>query len=96
MYGHVTAWPAASSWGMIATGLFATVAVNADGANGLFFGNSSQVGIQFLGVAVTVVFSFVATYVVAKLLDWSIGLRVTHMEEEVGLDISSHGERAYS
>jgi len=86
----------ASSWGMIATGLFATVAVNADGANGLFFGNSSQVGIQFLGVAVTVVFSFVATYVVAKLLDWSIGLRVTHMEEEVGLDISSHGERAYS
>jgi Amt family ammonium transporter len=42
------------------------------------------------------VFSFGITFIVAKLLDWSIGLRVTTMEEEVGLDISSHGERAYS
>jgi len=86
----------ASSWGMIATGLFATVAVNSDGANGLFFGNPNQIGIQLLAVAVTIVFSFVVTYVVAKLLHWSIGLRVTPMEEEVGLDISSHGERSYS
>jgi Amt family ammonium transporter len=86
----------ASTWGMIATGLFATVAVNADGANGLFFGNAAQIGIQLLAVAITIVFSFVVTYVAARLLDWSIGLRVTPMEEEVGLDISSHGERAYS
>jgi Amt family ammonium transporter len=86
----------ASTWGMIATGLFATVAVNIDGANGLFFGNSGQLGIQLLAAAVTITFSFVVTYVVAKLLDWSIGLRVTPMEEEVGLDVSSHGERAYS
>ena len=86
----------ASSWGMIATGLFATVAVNSDGGNGLFFGNPNQIGIQLLAVAVTIVFSFVVTYAVAKLLDWSIGLRVTPMEEEVGLDISSHGERSYS
>ena len=49
----------------------------------------------FLGV-VTIVFTFVVTYVVAKVLDMSIGLRVTTMEEEVGLDISAHGERAYS
>jgi len=86
----------ASTWGMIAAGLFATVAVNVDGANGLFFGNSLQLGIQILAVAVTIVFSFVVTYAVAKLLHWSIGLRVTPMEEEVGLDISSHGERSYS
>lgn len=86
----------ASSWGMVATGLFATMEVNAAGANGLFYGNPSQLLIQLLAIAVTIVFTFVMTYVIAKLLDWSIGLRVTNMEEEVGLDISAHGERAYS
>ena len=86
----------ASSWGMIATGLFATVEVNAAGNNGLFFGNPKQLGLQILALVVTMVFAFGVTYVVAKLLDMSIGLRVTPMEEEVGLDISAHGERAYS
>lgn len=86
----------ASTWGTIATGLFATIAVNSDGANGLFFGNPKQLGIQLFAVAITIVFTFGVTYVVAKLLDWSIGLRVTAIEEEVGLDISSHGERSYS
>jgi len=85
-----------SAWGMAATGLFATVAVNGDGLNGLFFGNPNQLGIQLFGILVTVAFAFGVTYVAAKLLSWSIGLRVTGMEEEVGLDISSHGERAYS
>jgi Amt family ammonium transporter len=86
----------ASTWGMIATGLFATVAVNPAGANGLFHGNPGQLGIQFLAVVVTMAFTFGVTFVVAKVLDMSIGLRVSSMEEEVGLDISSHGERAYS
>jgi len=86
----------ASLWGMVATGLFATTSVNAGGANGLFFGNPNQVGIQLLAVVVTMVFSFTMTYVLAKLLNISIGLRVSPMEEEVGLDISSHGERSYS
>jgi len=85
----------ASTWGMIATGLFATIVVNSDGANGLFFGNPDQIGVQLLAVVVTIVFSFGVTYILAKLLHWSIGLRVTPMEEEVGLDISSHGERSY-
>ncbi|MDO9532324.1 MAG: ammonia channel protein, partial [Deltaproteobacteria bacterium] len=86
----------ASTWGMIATGLFATLEVNSGGANGLFYGNPKQLVLQFIGVVVTIVFTFVVTYVVAKVLDMSIGLRVTTMEEEVGLDISAHGERAYS
>jgi ammonium transporter, Amt family len=86
----------ASSWGMIATGLFATLEVNAAGNNGLFFGNPKQLGLQILATLVTIVFAFGMTYLVAKLLDMSIGLRVTPMEEEVGLDISAHGERAYS
>ena len=84
-----------SSWGMIATGFFATLAVNADGSNGFFYGNPSQISIQIVAVIITIVFTFSATYVLAKLLDWSVGLRVTVMEEEVGLDISSHGERSY-
>jgi len=86
----------ASLWGMVATGLFATISVNADGANGLFFGNPNQVGIQILAVVTTMIFSFTMTYILAKLLNISIGLRVSPMEEEVGLDISSHGERSYS
>jgi Amt family ammonium transporter len=86
----------ASTWGMLATGLFATVEVNSGGANGLFYGNPAQVGVQLLAIAVTMAFTFGATFLIAKALDWSIGLRVSTMEEEVGLDISTHGERAYS
>jgi len=86
----------ASTWGMVATGLFATVEVNRAGANGLFYGNPGQLPIQLLAIGVTMAFTFGVTFAVAKVLDWSIGLRVTTMEEEVGLDISAHGERAYS
>ena len=86
----------ASSWGMIATGLFATLEVNAAGANGLFFGNPAQLALQALATVVTMAFAFGMTFGVAKILDMSIGLKVSPMEEEVGLDISTHGERAYS
>jgi Amt family ammonium transporter len=92
-------WPChglSSLWGMIAAGLFATTEVNPAGANGLFYGNPGQLAVQLLAIAVTIVFVFGVTFVIAKVLDMSIGLRVTPMEEEVGLDISSHGERAYS
>lgn len=92
-------WPChglSSVWGMIAAGLFATTEVNPAGGNGLFFGNPAQLPLQLLAVATTIVFVFAVTFGLAKLLDWSIGLRVSAMEEEVGLDISSHGERAYS
>jgi len=73
----------ASSWGTIATGLFATVAVNAGGPR-FIFGNPGQLSIQILAVIVTIVFSFGMTYVLAKALNMSIGLRVSPMEEEVG------------
>jgi Amt family ammonium transporter len=86
----------ASTWGMLATGLFATTAVNQAGGNGLFYGHPGQLATQALATAVTIVFTFCLTFLVAKLLDWSIGLRVARPEEEVGLDISGHGERAYS
>jgi Amt family ammonium transporter len=82
-------------WGALATGLFATTSVNPAGANGLFYGNPSLLFIQALAAVVAIVFSFVLTFGIAKLLDKVMGLRVSTDEEEVGLDISEHGERAY-
>jgi Amt family ammonium transporter len=83
-------------WGALATGLFATTAVNSAGANGLFYGNPAQFLWQLIGAVVAAVFAFGVTFVLAKVLDKTIGLSVTAKEEEVGLDISEHGERAYA
>jgi ammonium transporter, Amt family len=84
------------TWGALATGLFATKLVNPAGADGLFYGNPSQFLIQAIGVVVTIAFATLVTFVLAKLLNKFVGLRVTDNEEEVGLDISEHGERAYA
>lgn len=84
------------TWGALATGLFATKAINPGGANGLFYGNPKQLLIQAATVAVVIVFAFVPTYGISKVLNWLMGLRVTENEEEVGLDISEHGERSYA
>jgi len=84
------------TWGALATGLFATKAVNDAGTNGLFYGNPSQFLIQLVTVVVTVSFAFGVTFMVAKLLNRFMGLRVSASEEQVGLDISEHGERAYA
>ncbi len=83
------------TWGAIATGLFATTAVNAAGADGFFYGNPSQLFIQILATAVTWVFSFVVTFVVLKIIDAIFGLTVDEEEEAIGLDVSQHGEPAY-
>ena len=82
--------------GTLATGLFATVAVNAGGSNGLFYGNPRQLAVQALAVGVILVYSFVATYGILKLLDKTMGLRVTDEEEVMGLDLSQHGEAGYN
>jgi ammonium transporter, Amt family len=84
------------AWGALATGLFATKMVNDAGADGLFYGNPGQFLIQAITVCVAIVFAFGVTFVLAKILDARLGLRVTDNEEEVGLDISEHGERAYA
>ena len=83
------------TFGALATGLFATVAVNSAGANGLFYGNPKQFLIQLLAVGVVWVFSFGMTLLLGKLVDMTIGLRVSPTEEIIGLDISQHGETAY-
>ncbi|MEK7237252.1 MAG: ammonium transporter [Nitrospirota bacterium] len=83
-------------WGALATGLFASKAINAAGADGLFYGNPAQLGIQALAVLVSVVFAFVGTFVILKLVDGLMGLRVSEEEERMGLDLSQHEERSYS
>ncbi|MGH7258389.1 MAG: ammonium transporter, partial [Nitrospiraceae bacterium] len=83
-------------WGALATGLFASKAINPAGADGLFYGNPAQLGIQALAVLVSVVFAFVGTFVILKLVDGVMGLRVSEEEERMGLDLSQHEERAYS
>jgi ammonium transporter, Amt family len=80
--------------GALLTGLFATTAVNKAGANGLFYGNPKQFFIQLAAVAIVAAFTFVITFTLAKVLDATMGLRVEENAEEVGLDISEHGELA--
>ena len=82
--------------GALLTGLFATKAVNAAGANGLFYGNPKQFLIQPAAVSITIVFAFCVTWLLAKVLDKTMGLRVSEQEEDLGLDLSEHGERSYA
>ena len=81
--------------GALATGIFAAVAINSTGANGLIYGSGMQVLKQLAAVAATWGYSFVVSWGLAKILKATIGLRVKEEEELVGLDISQHGERAY-
>ncbi len=83
-------------WGAIATGIFATTSVNKDGANGLLYGNPMQLWIQIKVVIITMVFSFVASFILFKLVDAVMGLRVSDHEERIGLDLSEHREAAYT
>jgi Amt family ammonium transporter len=82
--------------GLLATGFFASKAVNPLGADGFLFGNPGQVGIQGVAVIAVAIFCFVATYAILKMVDGLIGLRVSPEEEATGLDLSQHNERAYS
>jgi len=82
--------------GALGTGLFATKSVNPAGADGLFYGNPAQFGIQLIDVAAVWIYSFVVSFVILKLIDKVMGLRPTAAEEELGLDLSQHGEKSYS
>ena len=84
------------TWGALATGIFATKAVNEAGANGLLYGDPGQLWKQIVAVAATLVLGFVMTIVILKVLDAVMGLRVTDDDEMAGLDLSQHSETAYS
>ncbi|MBN1156844.1 ammonium transporter [Candidatus Woesearchaeota archaeon] len=83
-------------WGALATGIFATVAVNPLGVNGLLYGNPGQLLYQAIAVAVVGVYAFAGSYLILKAMGRFTRIRVTPEEEEHGLDRSQHGEEAYS
>ncbi|HEY5476099.1 MAG TPA: hypothetical protein VIK11_05210, partial [Tepidiformaceae bacterium] len=87
-------------WGAIATGIFATATVSRAAlgydANGLLHGNPQQLWDQSVGVVVIGAYSFIMTFILLKVLDYVWGIRVSEDDEELGLDITQHGERAYA
>jgi ammonium transporter, Amt family len=82
--------------GALATGLFATVTINAGAANGLFYGNPAQLKIQAIAVCAAWIFSGAMTFIILKVVNVFVPLRVTEKEEAMGLDLSQHSEVAYS
>jgi Amt family ammonium transporter len=84
------------TWGALATGLFASTVVNKDGRNGLLLGDAGTLGLQLVAVVATWIFAIVATFILLKVLDAIMGLRVSREEEEMGLDLSQHNEAGYS
>ena len=83
-------------WGALATGLFASLAWNPDGADGLFFGNANQLVIQAIGAAAAIAYSVVLTFIILKIIDAVIGLRADLDDEIQGLDVTDHKEVGYS
>jgi ammonium transporter, Amt family len=83
------------TWGALATGLFASKAINPAGNDGLFFGNPGQLWVQFVSVLATLALAMVGTYILLSIVKAVMGLRVADEEERMGLDLSQHNERAY-
>ena len=82
--------------GTLGAGLFAEKLINPAGADGLFFGNPHQLVVQIMAIAVVAAYSFIISIVLLKLIDWTLGLRVTDEEEMMGLDLSQHEESGYT
>jgi Amt family ammonium transporter len=83
-------------WGTIATGIWAAKSVNSAGADGMLRGNPELFFTQLTTAAITVVYSAAASFVLLKLIDRTIGLRVTEEEERIGLDLTQHREVGYT
>jgi Amt family ammonium transporter len=84
------------TWGALATGLFASKAINDAGQDGLFFGNPGQLSVQVLAIIATYALAIVGTWIILKVVDAIVGLRVSEEEEVAGLDLSQHSETAYA
>ncbi len=82
--------------GALLTGVFAPVAINSAGADGLAYGNAAQLGKQAIAVGATLGWSFVVTLIICWITDKTVGLRVTEDEELQGLDLSQHAEAGYT
>ncbi len=84
------------TFGALATGVFASAAINPAVTGGLLEGNPAQLGIQAIAVAAVIGYSAIMTFVILKMLDLFVGLRVPEAEEVLGLDASQHREAAYT
>jgi Amt family ammonium transporter len=82
-------------WGALATGLFADPLINSAG-KGLFYGNPGQMWIQFLTIITVAAYSFIMSYIIFKVIDKVMGLRVDKEAESIGLDITQHEESGYN
>jgi ammonium transporter, Amt family len=83
-------------WGALATGVFASAAVNSAGADGLLNGNPRQLLVQAIAVAASVAFAFVGSLILLKITEATVGLRVDEEAESMGLDLSEHEENGYA
>ncbi len=83
-------------WGALATGVFASAAVNSGGANGLLYGNPRQLLVQAIAVGASITFAFVGSLILLKVTDAVVGLRVDAESESMGLDLSEHDENGYA
>jgi Amt family ammonium transporter len=81
-------------FGAIATGVFATAAIQ-EGYSGLIDGNPGQLGVQLVAVGATAGYAIVGTFIIVKVVDLILGMRVSSTQEEAGLDLAVHGEAAY-
>ncbi|HML33521.1 MULTISPECIES: ammonium transporter [Sporomusa] len=84
------------TWGAIATGLFASTAVNPAGADGLFYGNPGQLVNQLIGVGASWIFAAIMTFIILKAIGMFMQVRANPEQETQGLDITEHGERGYA
>lgn len=84
------------TWGAVATGLWATTEINPDGANGLFYGETSLFTAQLISIAVAYALAVVGTYILYKIVSALMETRASEAEELAGLDIIEHGERGYA
>jgi Amt family ammonium transporter len=82
--------------GTLAVGIFASKAINPAGADGLLRGNAHQLGVQALAALATLVYAFVVTLIIYKAVDVFMGVRVHEKDEDMGLDLTQHRERAYT
>jgi ammonium transporter, Amt family len=83
-------------WGALATGLWANKEINSAGNNGLFYGNPGQFVIQLKATVITIVYSFVVSFILLKIVDMIFGLKVSEQEERIGLDLTQHREAGYT
>ncbi|MDO8587766.1 MAG: ammonium transporter [Armatimonadota bacterium] len=82
-------------WGALAIGLFASKLINPAGNNGLLFGNPGLIGVQLKAVAIVAVYTFVVTAVLLRLVGIVSPMRVSEEDEDIGLDLTQHGEYGY-